>query len=307
MSGTGSLNANGGLTISGDTTKYLENNWTLSNTGTATWSNNTAGNGAIATYNAATINNSGTWLDQNLFNNSITDICCSNQSTFNNTGTYTKSGNSTTGIGITFNNTGSVNVQNGTLQITSAFTNAGNVDVSSGAIFTGSTSGFVNGAHGEMDGFGTLGATNLTLLNDGTVAPGTVSSIGTLNVGGNYQQATTGILDIGLASLASYDVLNVKGTTSLSGAIDVYSPDNIKLQVGDTFTIALSSGAVSGTFSSINSMINGVTFSAIYDPNDVKLVVTSTSAVPIPSAIWLFGSTLFGFYIASQRKTKVSL
>jgi hypothetical protein len=70
--------------------------------------------------------------------------------------------------------------------------------------------------------------------------------------------------------------------------------------------IAFSTGALTGTFGSIDSFINGVTFSAIYDQHDVRLVVDSVAAVPVPSALWLFGSSLIGFCAMSRRRRQCS-
>jgi hypothetical protein len=53
------------------------------------------------------INNSGSWLDQNAFVTQISNDFGGAQSTFDNTGTYTKSGDATTTVDILFNNASS--------------------------------------------------------------------------------------------------------------------------------------------------------------------------------------------------------
>ena len=67
MTGLGETVADGGLTISGATHKNLTSGRTLTNSGTATWTNTADSNGRIRTggTGGATINNSGTWEDQN--------------------------------------------------------------------------------------------------------------------------------------------------------------------------------------------------------------------------------------------------
>ncbi|MCA8838341.1 MAG: hypothetical protein K8963_10890, partial [Proteobacteria bacterium] len=110
MTGAGQTTTNGTLSLSGPGRKDLTGGRTLNAASTTTWSE-----GRIFASGAA-INNTSAWLDQTAVD---TDIFGSS-STFNNSGSYTKSGASTTTIGIAFNNTGTTNVQAGAMQTSSA-------------------------------------------------------------------------------------------------------------------------------------------------------------------------------------------
>src|SRR5207244_4149270 len=68
MSGTGTTQFNGALSITGPAAKTLSGGHTLNTTGTTTWGGNTSNNTNELVFNNSTINNSGTWLDQNAFN-----------------------------------------------------------------------------------------------------------------------------------------------------------------------------------------------------------------------------------------------
>ena len=94
----------GNKSISGQTPATIYFNTTA----TTTWS----GSGIITVSDHATINNSGTWEVQS--DASLTAGCCS--PAFNNTGTFRKvGGTGTTTVAVPFNNSGAVEVQNGTL------------------------------------------------------------------------------------------------------------------------------------------------------------------------------------------------
>src|SRR6185503_18495423 len=91
--------------------------------------------------------NSGTWLDQTSFDTAIANDLGGAASTFNNTGTYTKSANTTTAISIAFNNTSSgvgtgiVNVNAGTLILGGGGTSNGTFQGVGTLEFSGGTHG----------------------------------------------------------------------------------------------------------------------------------------------------------------------
>lgn len=116
MNGVGTTHANGGLDLSG-ATKFLSGR-TLNNAGTATW---TAG--PFTTSSGAVFNNQlGATFDTN-FDGSFSNGAGA-QSQFNNTGIFTKSGGTgTTTVSVIFNNTGTVIVESGTLNLSGNFTN----------------------------------------------------------------------------------------------------------------------------------------------------------------------------------------
>jgi len=130
MKGSGTTNANGGLTLNGSN-RYLYQR-TLNNPLTATWTG-----GDIYLYAGATINNSGTWdvqADSGLLYGGGGPL-----SIFDNSGVFQKTaGTGNTVVGINFNNSGSVDVQVGTLGFSYDLTNnsGGVVEIDKGATLT---------------------------------------------------------------------------------------------------------------------------------------------------------------------------
>jgi len=114
MYDAGSTTFNGALDLSGTGTGRTVNRRIVNLNGTTTWSNvgGVTNAGRINTYDGATLNNNGIWLDQlsadsAFFNNGAA-------STFNNVGSYVKSGAVTTDLsGVRFVNAGTTIVQRG--------------------------------------------------------------------------------------------------------------------------------------------------------------------------------------------------
>ena len=203
------------LQITGSATKSVAYD-TINTQGTTTWGGNTAvGGNAISSF-AATINNSGIWLDQNTFDTSLSEGCCAT-TTFNNTGTYTKSGNSVTSFSGAnlFNNTGTTNVQAGTLSLNYG-TSTGTFAISTGATvqYVGGTATF-NGA--TVTGPGTLAIAGGSLAQTGTTAQSGVLNVssGGLSVNGTWNDSGTYVQSGG--TVGGTGTLTVAGPATLTG------------------------------------------------------------------------------------------
>ena len=214
MSGTGTTQANGGLTLNG-AAKTLTSGRTLSNAGAATWSagNFNSGLGAIFS-NTAT----GTWDVQ--FDGTISHNQGGAVPQFNNAGTFTKSaGAGTATIGIAFNNSNTVQANSGTLALTNGGTSTGSFTAADLATlnFGGGTHNLNAGS--SVSGAGTIGfsggTTNLAgLANTYNVTGRTLINGGTANFN---SAATTGTLELSSGILAGSGTLTVSGLTTWSG------------------------------------------------------------------------------------------
>jgi len=169
--------------------------------------------------------------------------------------------------------------------------------------------GLIDIQGGKLSGKGQI---NGELRNAGTVGPG--NSPGLLSIDGVYSQSVSGILAIelgGMSAGAEYDVLDITDTANLAGTLDVdlfdlgsglFSPT-----LGDTFDILFAETIV-GEFDTLSlaGLGNelGWNVSYILDDFDNDIVRLSVQAVPIPSAIWLFGSGLLGLAGIARGKKK---
>lgn len=127
-----------------------------------------------------------------------------------------------------------------------------------------------------LGGNGTVG----NVVNNGRTEPG--SSIGTLTVNGNYIQGPSGILGIEISETGATDLLQVTGTATLNGVLQI-SPEPGVYLAGTAYTF-LTAGSVTGQFSSSFSDLP-LNYTINYFPDRAQLFVLSSSLVlpPRPS------------------------
>jgi fibronectin-binding autotransporter adhesin len=234
--GTGALSFD---QTAGNSTSVTLNNATQSIGGlSSTWVDTTGTRAQTLTLNgtALTINQS---VDGSFSSGAVSTLT----SVIAGTGSVIKDGAATLTLGSTNTYTGTTTVNAGKLVIN------GNISTST---LTTVASG------GTLGGSGTVGA--LTVLANGTLAPG--NSPGILNAGNSNLQASSTLgIEINGATLGTqYDQLNVTGTVTLAGLLSVtmgYTPADSAL----FFIIAndgLPTDVIAGTFS--NAPVNGGTY-----------------------------------------------
>jgi len=126
-------------------------------------------------------------------------------------------------------------------------------------------------ANAMLAGIGTVE----NVINYGIVKPG--SSIGTLTVNGNYTQGPSGILDIEIDEAGASSLLQVAGTATLDGVLQV-NPEPGIYQEGTIYTF-LTAGSVTGQFSSDFST-RPVNYVVDYSlPTQVRLLILSSSFI----------------------------
>jgi len=156
------------LTISGPNGKTLSGGRTV-NAGDTTWSGNTvSGNNAIAISGGSVFNSNGTFTDANTFDSALN--VGNGGGGFNNAGVFDKLSNTTTTVGVVFNNTGTVNVDAGTMLMNGGGTSSD----SAFNIASGATLEFRNGNH-TLNNVTTSGAGTLVISTENVGADAFVS------------------------------------------------------------------------------------------------------------------------------------
>ena len=94
---------------------------------------------------------------------------------------------------------------------------------------------------------------------------------------------------------SQFDLLNVSGTTSLSGTLDISLINSFFPAVGDTFTFLTSTGGVSGIFGTVNGLNigGGEILNVIYGSNFVELSTGYSSTTDLwngGTGVWSNGS-----------------
>jgi len=275
MSGTGRtvIAPTGSLSMSGPSNKalfrVLENhspdaNWT---------------NGHILFGNGTFTNESDGTFTATL----ATNLSFSNQfgtNAFANAGTFVQNGPGTVTVGVPFNNTGTVGVQDGAFQFNGAFTQSdGSTELAGGAITKTSGVMQINGGAiglGADTSSGTITG-NVTL---GNAAAGVVprpGAAGTLTVTGTYTQ-TAGTLDIELGGTSpgtGYDRLVVGGNAALGGVLQLTVLNGFVPKVGQQFQVLTATGTLSGAFTDVatTNFAPGLGASVIYTAGGATVTI----------------------------------
>jgi beta-propeller repeat-containing protein len=236
--------ANGGITF-GAGASVLDGR-TLTNQQAATMANKgsslTLADGAVVNNNPA-----ATW-------NLSVDVGLGGTGTFNNLGTFKKTGGSRTSIiQPVFVSIGTVLANAATLSFSGSFTQkagstslgGGTLSVSSPAVFSG----------GSLSGQGSFAGPISNV--SGTVAPGSNTAVGKIYVtgtSGNYTQNSSGTfrVKIGGTSDGQFDVLSAGGAVTLNGSLTVSTINGFSPRSGDTFTF-MRGASVVGQFSKVTS------------------------------------------------------
>jgi hypothetical protein len=215
MSGSGTTNANGGLTITSGTTTSLAGTRTLNNAATATWT------GSVNMNNqpSATLKNSSTGTFTIA---TSADFVSGN---FVNQGTLIKTAGS--GDGVTrftggFNNSGTVTVMSGELDLDGAGTHTGTFSADPGAVLSFGGTNTVSGGGASIGGAGTVdfgGGT--TTVSGGTydVTGTTRVSVGTSTISAGVNVISVGALLIsgGSLALSGGEMVTVPSYTQTAG------------------------------------------------------------------------------------------
>ncbi|MBD1211906.1 MAG: SBBP repeat-containing protein, partial [Dolichospermum circinale Clear-D4] len=241
LSGTGKKTISGALNLSNDLTLSTT---TLETTGTTVWT----GNGTLNTSSAAIWNNTSTGTidlqsDADFsYNNSGT------KTTFNNAGTFTKSNGTTTDesyISGFFNNTGTVQVKAGTLNLSGGGTNTGSFSIDAGATLR-ITAGYNFNTGNSITGAGNFNiesGSGTTTVNAASTwsAPvnlisGTLTGAGALTISnklnwsggtlsGTGKKTISGALNLSNDLTLSTTTLETTGTTIWTGNGTLYTGD----------------------------------------------------------------------------------
>ena len=188
-------------------------------------------------------------------------------------------------------NSGAATWTDGTLKLSNAanVTNSGlfNVQSDRSVVWNGGSSvGFSNA--GTFVKSGTVGPTtfgsNVAFANSGTVD---IQS-GIINLSGSYAPGSAALLNVKLAGLtagAQFGQLNVGGSATINGALNVNVASGYTPNLGDTFRI-VTAASRTGTFATATGLdlLNGKILVLSYNATGVTLTVLQATPTPAPTA-----------------------
>jgi hypothetical protein len=306
MTGGGTTVAAGGLTV--DTTSFgnpnlsgrtLDNVQSASFLGSATFS--VSNGGTLDNQAGATFTIQGNGLMAPGFFQSPGNV--------RNERSFVMAGGGTANLSVNFTNTGIVDVQSGTLDLSGNFSNfyassqalKGGTYVVTGTLQFNSASIATNQANIVLDGpaaqiidqFGSnalanfadnaAGAsftvqngqsfvTNASFTNEGTLVVNPSSTFTTI---GNYTQLATGLLQIGMAGTNQYGRVIANGVATLDRTLRVVLLNGFQPQNGDQFQV-LTYSAENGVFATYQfpTLSGGLSFHPVYNSTNLTLSVS---------------------------------
>jgi hypothetical protein len=250
MTGSGHTVAQGGLSIQGNGSKTL-NGRALDNAGAATWT----GTGNISSGNGAVVTNqtTATFTLQN--DQNLSFGVGGAAATFINAGALVKNGTTgTTTVAIALINSGSLEVDSGTLKLSKSYVQtAGQTLLKGGGLAGAGTSSVFSLQGGHLSGAGSIAA---SVNNAAQVDVGGSSAEGLLSIGGTYTQTATGVLNVevgGASNCPAADQLAVAGKATLAGTLAISLTDGCHPSTGQPFTI-LTFGSRAADFTNVTGL-----------------------------------------------------
>ena len=126
----------------------------------------------------------------------------------------------------------------------------------------------------------------VNFINSGTVNPGGLGAAGAIAITANYTQGASGVLNIdigGLTAGSEFDQLNVSGTATLGGTLNVGLIQPFLPAAGDSFKIMTfgSRSPADSDFATYNglNLPNGLVFTPVYHPADLTLTILGTPSI----------------------------
>ena len=318
----GTLNVQGPFNLVGSAAKTLTGTVNLSGPGTSVW----GGTGALDMNSGAVFNNqAGSTIDVQSPLSILSEVPANGTTpVFTNAGTFRQTvttGTTTFGTvtsytpAVAFNNSGTVDVQTGTLSFLGGFSNSGDV------IIAGADRGpWLHSDRRQYDSCGRHARAHIVNLDGGALSgsgsvvanvdntagqvdPGAAETAGVIAITGTYTQGASGALniDIGGTRSGQFDRLTVSGPVTLDGTLNVGLINGFTPSIGEEFVIVTSSG-VSGTFVDNTIQVGNVTFTVVYSPSDHSndVVLTTAQASPAISTSQQPASATVGTSIADM-------
>ncbi|MCG7915610.1 MAG: hypothetical protein JAY71_17240 [Candidatus Thiodiazotropha weberae] len=182
----------------------------------------------------------------------------------------------------------------------------GDLDNYDQVVFSGAGTRLIQGSvtnqgesHFDQPPFGIRTANSSITLSEGTTLQ--ITDNLTLNDLGSFT------LELGGDSFGLDNFVQVGGLASLGGTLELDIFSDFLAEDGDSWTL-FSASNISGFFSEalLNENFVDLQFSLSYSATSVDLIASSVAPVPVPAAVWLFGTGLAGIVTVSRRGRKAA-
>jgi hypothetical protein len=165
---------------------------------------------------------------------------------------------------------------------------------------------------GAVSGAGGYTGTG-TVFFEGDLAPGNSPAL--ISVGGDMVLGSGSFTLMELAGLdrgSEYDAFDIGGALSLDGTLSISLLDGFNPFAGSYFDL-FAADSISGSFSQLlfPELAGGLSWNLAlltdFSGGTDYLRLSAVSAVPVPPAVWLFGSGLIGLAAVTRRRQSISM
>jgi hypothetical protein len=159
---------------------------------------------------------------------------------------------------------------------------------------------------GAVSGAGSYTGTG-SLFFEGDLAPGNSPALVTADNDMTLGTVSTTVMEIaGITRGSEYDAFDITGNLSLGGTLDIDLLDMFAPSHGDNFDL-FTAESITGNFASLlfPELDGDLLWDlALYEDfsGSIDVLRLSVSSVPVPAAVWLFGSGLLGLLGVARRK-----
>jgi filamentous hemagglutinin family protein len=228
--------------------------------------------------NAGTFNQNGSSTVQDFFGAHAGVSTLSNESG----GVYNFNSTETNGVESVVNNAAGSKlfINSGQFKASSGLTQDGTITIGGGTtLVAGAGLGITN--DGLIAGAGAINVGNQVFTNNGTLQPGGAGAVGTLTVNSSnatgFVNSATGVIDIDVASAASYDKIVATGTNAnvALGTVNVLELSPV-LEVGNNLDVVQYTGASTNFIGTLSAPMD-VGMTSTPTANALRLSVTSVT------------------------------
>ncbi len=161
----------------------------------------------------------------------------------------------------------------------------------------------INDEDAKLRGTGTI--TGNVIMTNGIITPATITTLGTLSIGGNYEQAEAATYALQINSLGDTDLLDITGSANITNGTIELEPLAGTYVKGTRYTVLTAEGGITGEYTnliedhpldfSVANVGNNVILSIDEDLSILPIPIQAVSGNSLVMESYMYGDNNFVF------------